>query len=86
MASSVRPRMTHVPNRLRIEEGPDDDVVRLNVRIPRWLKASIAEAMASQGKGLNDWVRDALRTALPAHLRVRRRRPPAVPARASVKK
>ena len=64
-----------MPNRLRIDAGEDDDLVRLNVRIPRWLKGAIAEAMAVPGKGLNEWVRDALRAALPPSLRTRRSRP-----------
>jgi hypothetical protein len=58
-----------VPNHLQIEDGAAEDLVRLNVRIPRWLKAAIAEAMAAPGKSLNDWVRDALRAALPKELR-----------------
>ncbi|HEY0869515.1 MAG TPA: hypothetical protein VGD55_03885 [Acidothermaceae bacterium] len=60
-----------MPNRLHIDKGDAQDLVRLNVRVPRWLKAAIAEAMAVPGKGLNEWVRDALRAALPSHLRRR---------------
>jgi hypothetical protein len=68
-ASWGRHTLAHVPNRLLIEDGAADDLVRLNVRIPRWLKAAIAEAMERPGKRLNDWVRDALRAALPRELR-----------------
>jgi metal-responsive CopG/Arc/MetJ family transcriptional regulator len=53
-----------VPNRLSLDEGPADVMVRLNVRIPRGLKREIAEALAERGKNLNDWVRDALRDSL----------------------
>lgn len=53
-----------MPNRMTLEDGPDDAMVRLNVRIPRGLKRSIAEMLAMRGKNLNDWVRDALRERL----------------------
>ena len=54
-----------MPNRLQIDDGPADELVRLNVRIPRWLKRDVAGAAGNIGKNLNDWVRDALRKALP---------------------
>jgi hypothetical protein len=53
-----------MPNRLQIADGPPDQLVRLNVRIPRWLKRDVAGAAGDIGKNLNDWVRDALREAL----------------------
>jgi plasmid stability protein len=63
-----------VPNRLSLDEGPADTMVRLNVRIPLGLKKEIAVALASRGKNLNDWVRDALYEGL-----LRERRPAVVP-------
>ena len=54
-----------MPNRLLVDDdGPRDEMVRLNVRIPRWLKNGIATAIAARGKNLNDWCRDTLKDGL----------------------
>ena len=54
-----------MPNRLLVDDDrPRDEMVRLNVRIPRWLKNGIATAIAARGKNLNDWCRDTLKDGL----------------------
>jgi hypothetical protein len=49
---------------LEIEDGPGDELVQLNVRIPRWMKNDAIRVVGPLGKSLNDFVRDAVREAL----------------------
>lgn len=53
-----------VPQPLEIEDGPADELVRLSVNVPRWMKNEVIGVVGRAGKSLNDFVRDAVRVAL----------------------
>jgi hypothetical protein len=48
-----------VPQRLSLD-GPPDEIVPVQVRMPRWRKQKAAAAAEASGKDLKDWVNDAI--------------------------
>ena len=49
-----------MPKRLETSRGDADDLVPIQVMVPRWMKNRCVERAAATGKSLSDWVRDRI--------------------------
>jgi hypothetical protein len=52
-----------VPQRLALD-GPPEEIVPVQVRMPRWRKQEAAAAASASGKDFKDWVNDAIQEKL----------------------
>jgi hypothetical protein len=49
-----------MPKKLQTENGPPDELVPLQLYLPRWMKNRCIEEALARGKSLSDWARDRL--------------------------
>jgi hypothetical protein len=49
-----------MPRKLQTEDGRPDELVPLQLYLPRWMKNRCIEAALARGKSLSDWARDLL--------------------------